>query len=350
MSAEPGRTSGALPPDGALVTDRTQYLNLDQIDAVCARLSARLLVETDSLIGVLKRELTAVSANALRSSALGQGLFGAYAPRPGVVLIAGPGGVGKSYFAELLARVIYGEHFADHLITVNCRAYFSGRFPPLPRTKLESGPLAIVSLDAAEVLSQVPPVAALWADAIRHGRAPLPVFGEGGQAGQVELSFARAIVLVTANVGREQAVHIGFRPGDARPVDPAATNQIIREALGDLFEGDLAELFAPERWNILPTLDRNGMRRLVSLELTALGDRLPRGSAPVEITEPAAARLIERALTSPAPNKTAALVELIETIVEPAVNEALLRASAPLPVRVKVSLQEGEPVVSVEAG
>src|SRR5687767_5276385 len=117
MSAEPVRASGALPPDGALVTDRTQYLNLDQIDAVCARMSARLLVETDSLIGALKRELTAVSANALRSSALGQGLFGAYAPRPGLVLIAGPGGVGKSYFAELLARVIYGEHFADHLVT-----------------------------------------------------------------------------------------------------------------------------------------------------------------------------------------------------------------------------------------
>ena len=348
MSAENGRTSGATQPGGALVSDRTQYLNLDQIEAACERLSARLLVRTDSLIGALKRELTAVSANALRSGALGQGLFGAHTPRPGLVLIAGPGGVGKSYLAELLARVIYGEHFAEHLITVNCRAYFAGRFPPLPRNKLESGPLAIISLDAAEVLSQVPPVAALWADAIRHGRAPLPVLAEGGQPGQVELSFARAIVLVTANVGREQAVHIGFRPADARPVDATATDQIIRDALGDLFEGDLAELFAPERWNILPPLDRPGMRRLVDLTLAALGDRLPRGSAPVEVTEPAAERLIERALASATPNKTAALVELIETIVGPAVNEALLSASAPLPLRVRVSLENGELVVTVE--
>ena len=348
MSAEPGRTSGTAPATGALVTDRTQYLNLDQIEAACARLSARLLVRTDPLIDALRREMTLVSANALRSGALGQGLFGAHAPRPGLVLVAGPGGVGKSYFAELLARVIYGEHFVDHLITVNARAYFAGRFPPLPRAKLESGPLAIVSLDAAEVLSQVPPVAALWADAIRHGRAPLPVLGEGGQAGQVELSFARALVIVTANVGREQAVHIGFRPADARPVDPASTDQIIRDALADLFEGDLAELFAPDRWNILPALDRAGMRRLVDLELAALGERLPRGSAPVEITDLAADRLIERALASRTPNKTAALVELIETTVEPAVNEALLRASAPLPLRVHVSLQDGEPTVTVE--
>src|SRR5688500_7490941 len=325
MTAEPGRTSGGPPPGGALVTDRTQYLNLDQIEAACARLSSRLLVRTVSLIDALKRELTAVSANALRSGALGQGLFGAHAPRPGLVMIAGPGGTGKSYFAELLARVIYGEHFVDYLVTVNCRAYFAGRFPPLPRNKLESGPLAIVSLDAVEVLSQVPPVAALWADAIRHGRAPLPVLGEGGQQAQMELSFARAIVIVTANVGREQAVHIGFRRADARPVEPGSTNQIIREALADLFEGDLAELFAPDRWCILPPLDRAGMRRLVDLELVALGDRLPRGSASVDITEAAAERLIERALASRTPNKTAALVELIEKTVKPGGNEALLR-------------------------
>lgn len=348
MSAEPARTSGGPPPGGALVTDRTQYLNLDQIEAACARLSARLLVRTDSLIDALKRELTAVSANALRSGALGQGLFGAHAPRPGLVLVAGPGGTGKSYFAELLARVIYGEHFADHLITVNCRAYFAGRFPPLPRVKLESGPLAIVSLDAAEVLSQVPPVAALWADAIQHGRAPLPVLGEGGQQGQMELSFARAIVIVTANVGREQAMHIGFRRADARPVDPGSSDQIIRDALAELFEGDLAELFGPDRWSILPPLDRPGMRRLVDLELAALGDRLPRGSAPVEISDEAAERIVERALASRMPNKTAALVDLLKTIVEPAVNEALLRASAPLPLRVRVTLEKGEPVVTVE--
>jgi len=332
--------------EGPLVTDRTQYLNLDQIEVACARMTARLLVRTDSLAGALKRELTAVSANALRSGALGQGLFGAQSTRPGLMLIAGPGGVGKSYFAELLARVIYGERFVDHLITVNCRAYFSGRFPPLPPNKLVSGPLAIVSLDAAEALPQVPPVAALWADAIRHGRAPLPVLGEGAQPGQAELSFARSIVVVTANVGRDEAVHLGFRPHNARTIDPTAAEKLIRDGIGDLFEGDLGELFAPERWNILPPLDRAGMRRLVDLELAALAERVPRGSTPVKVTEPAAERLIQRALDSSSPNKTA--VELIEMIVEPAVNDALLRASAPVPLRVSVYLEKGEPAVTVE--
>jgi len=333
-----------------LVTDRTQYLNLEQIDAACQQVSARLLVGTESLIETLRRELGVVSANALRSSALGQGLFGATVPRPGLLLIAGPGGVGKTHFAELLARVIYGEHFVDHLIPVNCRAYFAGRFPPLPRAKLESGPLAIIALDAAEVLSQVPPVAALWADAIRLGRAPLPVLGDAapGPPSQAELSFARSIVVVTANVGREEALHIGFRPDNGRPIAAATSEGIIRNALADLFEGDLGELLAPERWSVLPPLDQTGMHRLVDLQLAAVSDLIPRRSPPVEITEPAAARLIQLALDARSPNKTAALVDLIRTLVEPAVNLALLRAGSPLPLRVRISLEAGEPVVEVE--
>src|SRR5919197_5908682 len=179
----------------ALVTDRTQYLNLEQIDAACAAVSERLLADDGTLVPALRRELTAVSANGLRSSALGQGLFGPHAPRPGVIAIAGPGGVGKTYFAELLARVVYGEHFGDHLIAVNCRAYFAGRFPPLPRAKLEGGPLAVVALDGVEVLPQLPPVAALWVDAVRYGRALLPAAGplgaEPGTAAPAELSFGR---------------------------------------------------------------------------------------------------------------------------------------------------------------
>lgn len=337
-------------PGSPLVTDRTQYLNLEQIDAACQQVTARLLVGTQSLIDALRRELGVVSANALRSSALGQGLFGATVPRPGLVLIAGPGGVGKTHFAELLARVIYGEHFADHLIPVNCRAYFAGRFPPLPRAKLESGPLAIIALDAAEVLSQVPPVAALWADAIRLGRAPLPVLGDAaaGPPGQAELSFARSIIVATANVGREEALHIGFRPDNGRPVGAATSDGIIRDSLADLFEGDLAELLAPERWNVLPPLDETGMRRLVDLQLAGVSDLLPRRSPPVEITEPAAARLVQLALEARSPNKTAALVDLIRSLVEPAVNHALLRAGSPLPLRVRIALEAGEPAVVVE--
>jgi ATP-dependent Clp protease ATP-binding subunit ClpA len=332
----------------SLVTDRTQYLNLEQIDAVCRQTAARLLVGTAALIETLRRELTSVSANALRSSALGQGLFGAHAPRPGLVLLAGPGGVGKTHFAELLTRVIYGEHFADHLVSVNCRAYFAGRFPPLPRTKLEGGPLAVVALDAAEVLSQVPPVAALWADAIRYGRAPLPVLGEQGPTMQAEISFARCLIVATANVGREQATHIGFRPEDAHVVAPEASDVIIREALADLFEGDLAELLGPERWTVLPPLDAGGMRRLVDLELTAVADLLPRNSPAVEIAEPAAQHLVRLALEARSPNKTAALVDLMRELLDPAVNEALLRASAPIPLRVRVELKAGEPAVSVD--
>jgi hypothetical protein len=330
------------------VGDRTPYLNLAQIEAVCAAVEERVLVDDGELVPALRRELTAVSANGLRSGALGQGLFGPHAPRPGVIAIAGPGGVGKTYFAELLARVLYGEHFGDHLLAVNCRAYFAGRFPPLPRAKLEAGPLAIVALDGAEVLPEIQPVAALWADAIRFGRAALPAADERGAVTQLELSFSRALVVATANVAREQAAHIGFRPEDARTVGHDEANVMIREALAELFGDALNDVFAPDRWVILPPLDRDGMRRLVDLQMDTLAELLPKGSPAIQIETAAAGRLIDLAVASRSANKTQALVDQIHALVEPPVDAALLEASAPIPLRVRVTLQKGEPHTTVE--
>ena len=331
----------------SVVSERTQYLSLEQIEAVCAQTAARLLVGNDQLVAALRRELTAISANTLRSSALGQGLFGPVAPRPGLVTIAGPGGVGKTYFAELVARVTYGEHFAGHLVGVNCRAYFAGRFPPLPRAKLEAGPLAIVALDGVEVLPQLPPVAALWVDAVRYGRALLPAAGplgaEPGTAAPAELSFGRALIVATANVAREQVAHIGFRPREAEPVGRDEASRLIRDALVALFGGDLAEAFGADRWIILPPLEKDGLRRLVDLQLASLAELLPKQSPPIEIAEPAAAKLIELALAARSPNKTVSLVDLIQSVVEPPVNAALLRAAALVPLQVRIELHDGQP-------
>jgi hypothetical protein len=332
----------------ALVGDRTQYLNLDQIEKVCEQVGQRVLASDGRLIELLRRELTTVSANGLRSGALGQGLFGPHAPRPGLVAITGPGGVGKSYFAELLARVLYGERFGDHLIVVNCRAYFAGRFPPLPRAKLEAGPLAILSLDGVEVLPEIPPVAALWTDAIRYGRAAFPATTEQGTVTQVELSFARCLVVATANVARELVYHIGFRPPDGRLVGQAESAQLIREALNSLFEHALAEVFPPDQWAVLPPLDRAGMRRLVDLQIAALGELLPKGSPPVELDEAAARAVVEQALRSKSPNKTAALVDLVRSTAVPAIDTALLRAGAPLPLRARITADAGAIRTQVE--
>ncbi|HEX2037425.1 MAG TPA: hypothetical protein VHS99_24865 [Chloroflexota bacterium] len=326
----------------SVVGERTQYLNLEQIETVCARTAERLLVGNGELMEVLRRELVAISANGLRSSALGQGLFGPSTPRPGLIAVAGPGGVGKTFFAELLARVAYGEHFADHLVNVNCRAYFAGRFPPLPRAKLEAGPLAIVVLDGVEVLPEISPVAALWADVIRYGRAALPVTGEHGAIVQQELSFSRCLIVATANVAREQVAHVGFRPVEATPVGSDVSSRMIRDALSGLFDGAVGEVFPADRWVILPPLQRRDMRRLVDLQLTFLAELLPMGSPPIEITEPAANRLIEMAVGSRSPNKTAALVDLMRATVGPAVDVALLRASAPTPLRVRVGIEQGK--------
>lgn len=332
----------------SLVTERTQYLNLQQIEAVCTAVASRLLVGKESIIPALRRELISISANGLRSSALGQGLFGAHAPRPGVIALAGPGGVGKSYLAELIARVAYGERFGDHLIPVNCRAYFAGRFPPLPRAKLESGPLAVISLEGVEVLTQMPPVAALWADAIRHGRAPLPASGEQGQAVQTELAFGRCLIIATANVARSEVSHIGFRPDAAtQQTSTAEAVRTVQNALTELLDGDLEDVLPAEKWLVLPPMQKEGMRRLVDLQLGVLSEMLPRNSPSVEISEPAAARAIELALASPLPNKAAALVDLMRGLVEPPVNAGLLEAAAPLPMRVRVSLENGEPHVEV---
>jgi hypothetical protein len=38
----------------------------------------------------------------------------------------------------------------------------------------------------------------------------------------------------------------------------------------------------------------------------------------------------------------------MQSLVAPAVNEALLRASAPIPLRVEVKLDAGQPAVAVE--
>lgn len=333
----------------SLIGPRTQYLNLEQIDRVCADVASRLLVGTDEVIAVLRRELIALSANGLRSSALGQGLFGPHAPRPGLVALAGPGGIGKSFFGELLARVIYGEQFVDHLITVNCRSYFAGRFPPLPREKLESGPLAIVALDAAEVLPEIPPVAALWSDAIRYGRASLPPVSARGEITQVELSFARALIVTTANVARDQAGHFGFRPENGRQLGRDESARVIRAALAELFEDSAADVFPPERWVILPPLERAGMRRLVDLQLNTLAELLPKGSPPIQISDDAATRLIELALASTSPVKTVSLVDLMQSVVEPPVNAALLEIAAPVPVAVQINLDStSQPLATVQ--
>jgi ATP-dependent Clp protease ATP-binding subunit ClpA len=333
----------------SVVGERTQYLNLEQIERVCGAVRERLLVGSDLVVDALRRELISVSANGMRSSALGQGLFGPHILRPGVLCLAGPGGVGKTYFAELVARVMYGERFGDHLIGVNCQSYFAGRFPPLPRSKLEAGPLSIVVLDGVEVLPQLPPVAALWADAIRYGRAALPAAGDGGQIVQQELSFGRCLIVATANVGREQVAHVGFRPplGEGAPgageVSPEAATRLIRDALGDLFDGAPGEAFPPDRWLVLPPLRPGDMRRLVDLQLTSLAELLPNGSPPIEIEGAAADRLIAAAQAARSPNKTVALVDLMRTAVEPAVDGALLSNGAPLPLRVRIDLDGAAP-------
>src|SRR5205823_6252861 len=99
--------------------------------------------------------------------------------------------------------------------------------------------------------------------------------------------------------------------------------------------------FAPDRWTILPPLNHGGMRRLVSLQIESLCELLPKGSPPIEIEEPAAAKLVESALASRSPNKTVSLVDLIHAVVEPPVDAALLEGSAPIPLRVRVTLGGG---------
>ncbi|HEX2513126.1 MAG TPA: hypothetical protein VH257_00375 [Chloroflexota bacterium] len=319
--------------------ERTQYLSLEQIERVCAEVRSRLLVGNDAVAGALRRELISISANGLRSSALGQGLFGPYTRRPGVICLAGPGGVGKTYFAELVARITYGERFSEHLIGVNCRSYFAGRFPPLPRAKLEAGPLAVLVLDGVELLPELPPVAALWADAVRYGRAALPAAGDQGQITQQELAFNRCLIVATANLGREQVAHIGFRPREVDEVGRAAATHLIRDALADLFDGAPGEVFPPDQWIVLPPLEREDMRRLVELQLTALAELLPIGSPPIEITPAGAERLIEIALRARSPNKTVALVDHLRETVEPAVDGALLHHGAPIPLRVHLDVQ-----------
>jgi ATP-dependent Clp protease ATP-binding subunit ClpA len=327
----------------AVVSERTQYLNLEQIEALCAGVADRLLVGGRDVVDALRRELVTISANGLRSSALGQGLFGPHVPRPGVVALAGPGGVGKTFFAELVARVAYGETFSAHLIGVNCRAYFAGRFPPLPQAALEGRPLAVLALDGAEVLPEIPPVAALWSDAVRYGKASLPTTGAQGQIVQQELSFGRCLIVATANLGREEVAHIGFRPGETAEVGTEDSTRLIRDALAARFADAAGEAFPADRWLILPPLQRGDMRRLVDLQLTTLAELLPIGSPAVEISASAADRLIAQALAARSPNKTVALVGLMRAAVEPPVDAALLRNAAPVPLRVTIDV-DGEQV------
>jgi hypothetical protein len=178
---------------------------------------------------------------------------------------------------------------------------------------------------------------------------------------QLELSFARCLVVATANVGRDLVTHIGFRPrtppaatpqgdygGELAPVAHTGHDEavnLIEEALATLFDGDLAEVLDADRWLILPPLDERGMRRLVELRLALLGDLLPRGSPPIVCSDPAVQRLIAQAQEANAPNKTAALVDRLELTVEPAVNTALLRAGAPVPLAVRIDL-DGDAVVA----
>lgn len=323
----------------AIVTSGAQYIGLEEIDAACTQAAARVITPDPGLLLALRSELISVTANGLRRSALGQGMFGPHTPRPGLLLLAGPGGVGKSYVAELLARVLYGERFHEHFIHINCRTYLSGRFPLLSRPKLETGPLAVIALDGVEALLGAPPIAALWSDVILLGRTMVPVeVTSSGQIGQAEASFERCLIVATANVAREQAGHIGFRAPNAEWVGAEDSSRLVRSALQELFEGDLADVFPVERWVILPPLDHDDFGRLLTLRLAMLEELLPRGSPPIELAPDAAMALVDQALEVPTPNKTAALVRLIDGLVEPAVNAALVKAGAPLALQVQLDL------------
>ena len=52
--------------------------------------------------------------------------------------------------------------------------------------------------------------------------------------------------------------------------------------------------------------------------------------------------LIDTALASRSPNKTVSLVDLIHAVIEPPVDAALLEAAAPIPMQVRVTLENGQ--------
>ena len=218
----------------------------------------------------------------------------------GVFMFLGPTGVGKTFLAKKLAEEMFGS--ADDLIRIDMSEYAEG----FNTSRLVGAPPGYVGYDEGGQLTERvrrKPYSIVLLDEIEKANSSvfnmlLQVLDEGrltdGNGRLVD--FRNTIIIMTSNTGtrqlREFAHGVGFAAADDVEKEKQHARSVIQKSL--------SRQFAPEFLNRLDEiitfdqLDKNAIRKIVDIELSALEKRISNLGYKLNVTGNARNQLAER--------------------------------------------------------
>jgi len=213
---------------------------------------------------------------------------------PGIAIIEGMPGVGKTTLAIRAARLV-ADHYPDGTIYLNLHSHDPGR-PPLDPAEALYQLLQMLSVPAAQIPETIGERTALWRAQLTRRRAVVVLDDAAGhdQLGPLLPPSSRCLILVTTrrklpDLGRARSLTL-----DVLPVDEAIT--LFKRLSGAIPAGDAGQVAAAvERCGRLPlaiqlTAGRTARHGLPALlgELppspVGLGDTNVAGLNPPEVT------------------------------------------------------------------
>ena len=218
----------------------------------------------------------------------------------GVFMFLGPTGVGKTFLAKKLAEEMFGS--ADDLIRIDMSEYAEG----FNTSRLVGAPPGYVGYDEGGQLTERvrrKPYSIVLLDEIEKANSSVfnmlrQVLDEGrltdGNGRLVD--FRNTIIIMTSNTGtrqlREFAHGVGFAAADDVEKEKQHARSVIQKSL--------SRQFAPEFLNRLDEiitfdqLDKNAIRKIVDIELSALEKRISNLGYKLNVTGNARNQLAER--------------------------------------------------------
>lgn len=277
-------------------TGQREVVSADDVADVVARMTGipvQRMAESEgeklrSMADKLKEKVIAQDAAIERMvKAIQRNRVGLHDPNHpiGVFMFLGPTGVGKTYLAKKLAEEMFGS--GDALIRIDMSEYSEA----FNTSRLVGAPPGYVGYDEGGQLTEKvrrKPYSIVLLDEIEKANSKvfnllLQVLDEGrltdGNGRLVD--FRNTVIIMTSNTGTRQlkefAHGVGFTAASGSGID---MNEKDREYARSIIQKSLSKQFAPEFLNRLDEiitfdqLNLNAIRRIVDIELQALGKRV----------------------------------------------------------------------------